>query len=79
MPPIKADYAPESYNQLRKELHDSWPDLWKRVQWFMAFDWALFIENMNMTLDLRVPFETDVDLVCKIYLKTLQQLRRRLH
>lgn len=45
---------PESYNRLRKELRDHWPELWKKVQWYMAFDADQFIEKMNAELDLRI-------------------------
>jgi len=72
MPPIKADYLPESYNALRKELHDNHPALWKKVQWFLAFDWPLFIEHMNNLLAMQVPFQLSVDEVCTIYLTVLK-------
>jgi hypothetical protein len=71
MPPLKASYLPESYNQLRKELHDNWPLLWKKVQWYLAFDWPLFIENMNKLLDVEVSGNQEVADVCTAYLQIL--------
>jgi len=75
MPLDKAYYFPESYNHLRAELADHWPEYWKKVQWFMAFDQLLFVEKMNELLDLKVYFETDLDGVCNIYLKELRKKR----
>lgn len=74
--PSKIFMYPESYNQLRKELcHPFHARLWKKVQWFMAFDFPLFVENMNRELDLRVYFEADLDGVCTIYLNELRKKR----
>lgn len=72
---FNAYYFPESYNELRKELHDYHPAIWKKVQWFMAFDRELFIENMNRILGARILFEEDIDVLCKHYLHILQKKR----
>src|SRR3990172_4847234 len=40
---------PESYNALRRELHDNWPNLWNIVSYAMAFDAITFIELMDQT------------------------------
>jgi hypothetical protein len=72
---MKIFMFPESYNLLRAELHDHHPSLWKKVQWFMAFDRELFIETMNKELKTKILFETDIDVLCKHYLELLQKKR----
>lgn len=67
---------PESYNQLRKELYENWPTLWKLVGWPMAFAANVFVETMNEALDLRVILDSDrVDAICTEYLQALRKKR----
>jgi len=71
--PIKADYFPDEFNELRKELSTNFPALFQRVGWFMAWDREQFMEAMNKALDLRIPFDTDNVTVCKTYLMHLRR------
>jgi len=67
---------PESYNALRKELHDNWPNLWALVGWRMAHRAEEFVEYMNDALDLAVVFDTEaVDFICTTYLNALKKKR----
>lgn len=67
---------PESYNELRKELYEHWPNLWQVVGWPMAFAANIFVENMNEALDLRVMLDSDkVDAICTEYLQELWKKR----
>ena len=67
---------PESYNQLRMELHNHWPDLWSRVSWAMAFAANIFVEKMNDELGLAVILDSaKVDAICTEYLQTLRTKR----
>lgn len=69
----KVYMMPESYNELRRELHDHWPETWKLCQFAMAFDGPAFVEFLDFTLDTVTQFDTDnVDGMCK---KFLDQLR----
>lgn len=78
----KTYMMPDSYNALRKELHDNWPNLWQEVQGLMAFDGPGFILTMDNALNLVTQFDTDnVDGMCKKFLDELRQIRglSRLH
>lgn len=67
---------PESYNALRIELHDNWPNLWQLVGGPMAFDAVRFIEMMDDALDTKTTFDSaKVDGICKKYLDLLRALR----
>ncbi len=67
---------PESYNQLRKELHDHWPNLWAAVSWRMAYRAEEFVEQMNAALDVAVVFDTEkVDFISTTYLNLLRKKR----
>lgn len=67
---------PESYNELRRELHDHWPNLWKVVGWPMAYAANIFVEEMNSALDLRVTLDSDrIDAICTEYLQALWKKR----
>lgn len=73
---------PESYNELRKELHDHWPSLWNKVQWSMAFDAELFVELMNRNLDgvykvalVTSERELEISHICSTFLKELRRRR----
>lgn len=67
---------PESYNALRTELDTNWPELWKAVGWFMAFDAVTFIEMMDAALDTKTTFDSQkVDAICKKYLNLLRNKR----
>lgn len=69
---------PESYNQLRKELHDYWPNLWAGVSWPMAFAANMFVERMNEALDMTIQFDSGkVDFICESFLVKLQDLRKK--
>ena len=67
---------PDSYNALRRELHDFWPTLWPVAGYCMAHKSDDFVEVMNIALDLRLQYDTArVDTICKIYLDALRKLR----
>jgi hypothetical protein len=67
---------PESYNQLRKELVENWPNLWALVAWRMANRAEEFVEIMNDALDVAVVFDTEaVDFICSTYLSLLRKKR----
>lgn len=68
---------PESYNQLRKELHDYWPALWAVVQWSLAHRAEEFVEIMNEALGLAVVFDTEkVDFISTTFLNRLIEMRK---
>lgn len=67
---------PESFNALRRELHDNWPNLWALVGYRMAFRADEFVEFMNGALDVKLVLDSDnVDFICSTYLRKLKQLR----
>ncbi len=72
----KVYLMPESYNALRRELHDNWHNLWNLVQGPMAFDGPRFVDLMNEALGLMTQFDSDnVSGICARYLDTLRKLR----
>ena len=72
----KVYWFPESYNALRIELYENWPELWKLVGWPMAFDAVKFCEFMDAALDTKTTFDTHtVDGICKKYLDLLRAKR----
>lgn len=67
---------PESYNALRRELHDNWPSLWMLVGWAMAHQAETFVEIMNDALDLKLQLDGNkVGATCHIYLNALRAKR----
>lgn len=69
-------FFPESYNALRKELAEHWPELWATVGWRMANRAEEFVEQMNAALDVAVVFDTEkVDFISSTYLKLLRKKR----
>lgn len=67
---------PESYNALRIELHDNWPQLWQAVSYYMAFDSVTFIEQMDAALDCKTTFDSaKVSAICHRYLNLLRNKR----
>lgn len=67
---------PESYNQLRRELSENWPNLWAAVSYNMAFAAEDFVSTMNEALDMRIQFDGNrVDATCTVYLNELRRLR----
>jgi hypothetical protein len=67
---------PESYNALRRELHDYWPNLWSAVSWSMAHKAEEFVERMNDALETKVQFDGNkVEATCQHYLNILRALR----
>jgi hypothetical protein len=72
----KVYYFPESYNALRRELDENWPQLWALVGYAMAFDSVRFIELMDDALDERTTFDSDkVGAICHKYLNALRKKR----
>ena len=72
----KTYWFPDSFNALRVELHDNWPNLWSKVGFFMAFDAITFIEQMDAALDTKTTFDSEkVDAICKKYLNLLRNKR----
>lgn len=81
---------PESFNALRRELHDHWPVFFTQVNpytgkslaWNMVNDALQFIADMNDALDLHVQMDSDnIDAICKTFLDELRVKRglSRLH
>lgn len=67
---------PESYNALRRELYEYWPNLFGLVGYAMAFDAVRFIELMDAALDTKTTFDSQkVDGTCKKYLDLLRNKR----
>lgn len=73
---------PNSYNLLRKELHDHWPVIWKDVQWAMAFDAEMFVEKMQRHTDQAYKItavtrdrELEIDHICTCFLNYLTKKR----
>mgnify|MGYP000166513738 CR=1 FL=1 len=67
---------PESYNALRRELYEQWPELWPLAGWAMAHKPEDFAAIMNAGLEVRVQFDSGkVDEICQIYLDLLRKKR----
>lgn len=66
---------PNSFNQLRKMLHDNFPDLFLRVGWAMANDHLLFIRLMNAATDTLCLPELGIDECCQRWLAALDKKR----
>lgn len=67
---------PESYNALRKELMEEWPEIWPLVGWYMAFNGPKFVEAMNAGTGLKLQFDSGkVDSICKTYLNFMRKKR----
>lgn len=67
---------PESYNALRRELHEHWPTLWQLVGWTMAHQAEAFVEIMNDALDLKLQLDGNkVGATCHTYLNALRKKR----
>lgn len=72
----KIYYFPDSYNALRLELYEQWPELWPLVGYYMAFDGPMFVEAMNAGLEVKVQFDTSkIDAICSFYLNELRKKR----
>lgn len=63
----KAYFLPESFNRLREELQQHWPNLWNSpAQYLMAFDGPAFVALMADLLDIPLEFDSaKVDAICK--------------
>lgn len=67
---------PESYNALRRELVEHWPEIWPLVGWYMGNNGPQFVEAMNAGLQVKLQFDTNkVDSICKTYLNILRKQR----
>ena len=66
---------PESYNALRRELYENWPQLFAAVGGPMALDAVHFIELMDAALDTKTTFDSAK--VASISLKYLNLLRNK--
>ena len=67
---------PESYNALRKELVENWPNLWNTVGYWMAFDAIRFIELMDYALDVKTTWDSaKVGAICHRYWNELRAKR----
>ncbi len=67
---------PESYNALRRELEENFPNLWVATQWAMAFNAQLFIQQMDEALDTVTQFDSgNVGGICKKFLDELRKKR----
>lgn len=67
---------PESFNALRRELMEEWPELWALVSYRMAYRAEEFVELMNEGLQMNQRFDThNVNNICKAYLNKLRNNR----
>lgn len=67
---------PESFNALRRELDENWPQLWVLAGYPMAFDAPRFLEIMDAALDTKTTFDSDkVDAISSKYLNLLRNKR----
>lgn len=67
---------PESYNALRREMVEYWPDIWRLVGWVMGNNGPEFVSRMNAGLQMNLQFDTNkVDSICKTYLNRLRKQR----
>lgn len=67
---------PESYNALRLELYENYPNLWNVVGYAMAFDAIRFIELMDAALDLKTTWDSaKVGAICHRYWNCLRMKR----
>lgn len=72
----KIYWFPPHYNELRRELHDNWKNLWALTSYRMAFMPEEFCALMNDATDLKVMFDSDaVDFMCEHWLNRLRQMR----
>ena len=72
----KTYWFPESYNALRIELFQNWPNLWQAVGYVMAYDGPVFCELMDAALDTKTTFDTaTVGGICAKYLDLLRNKR----
>lgn len=75
---------PQSFNALRRELHDNWKVLFYQtpcengapLSWNMAHDAVYFVAMLNDALDLHVQFDTEnVSGICHTFLNALRKKR----
>lgn len=67
---------PESYNALRRELHDNYPHLFEIVGHAMAFDAVMFIEYMDEALGIKTTWDSaKVGAICHRYWNELRMKR----
>lgn len=67
---------PESYNALRRELYEEWPEIWPLVGWYMANNAQMFVNLMNEGTGLKLQFDTSkVESICLTYLNFLRNKR----
>lgn len=67
---------PDSFNALRIEMYEHWPNLFQAVGWAMANDAIKFIETMDDALDTKTTFDSaKVDAISKKYLDLLRAKR----
>lgn len=67
---------PESYNALRRELHENYPNLFDIVGHAMAFDAVIFIELMDEALDMKTTWDSaKVGAICHRYWNELRAKR----
>jgi hypothetical protein len=75
---------PESFNALRRELEDNWPNLFNEfnpeigmsIGYAMAFNSEVFIGAMNGALDMAEQYDSgNVDAICKAFLNALRAKR----
>lgn len=78
----KVYLMPESFNALRRELDEHYPNVFRWVGYNMVFNAQRFIHQMDSLLDTVTQFDSDnVDGICKRYLDELRVKRGvgRLH
>lgn len=72
----KIYWFPESYNALRRELAENWPEIWQQIGWYMAHNPQEFVSGMNWLLGMSVQFDTTkVGSICLAFLNKLRGLR----
>lgn len=72
----KVYLMPESFNALREELMNHWPNLWQAVQAAMGWNAVVFMQMMDAALDTKTGFDSaKVDAISKKYLDMLRVKR----
>jgi hypothetical protein len=67
---------PESFNALRRELVEHWPEIWPLVAWCMGNNGPEFVSRMNAGLQMNLQFDTNkVESICLTYLNRLRKQR----
>lgn len=73
--PLQIEMYPESYNKLRKLLHEQFPELFAYVGWSMAHDHLMFLRLMNEYTGILCLPELGIEECCNKYMEALWKIR----